>query len=176
MGLFSSKPKTEQEDEQVYSSQSNIIKEENKIYKDIDQLFHEHDKDNDLCLDKEEFTIAITEYSKRSKNDPELRERLEYFIEQMLIPKNKKFSKDEFRIIMSSVCFEDLTMNEVVDLFKTFDKRKDGKINENEIVHTFKNLGLNITTDIARELIKEASYGDEEHIDFEEFIRIILSR
>ncbi len=176
MGVFNSKKKPQEEDKQTYSSQSDIIKEENRIYKEIDQLFHEHDKDNDLTLDKDEFIAAISEFAKRSKNEPELRERLEYFIEQMLIPKKKKISKEEFRIIMSSVAFEDLTINEVVDLFKTFDKKKDGIITGEEIIHTFKNLGLNITKEVAGELIKEASNGDSEHIDFEEFIRAMLSR
>jgi Ca2+-binding EF-hand superfamily protein len=176
MGCFKSKKIKIEELNSVYDSQWDIIKEENKLYKEIDQLFHEHDKDNDLNLDGDEFTSAITEFLKRNKHDSDVKERVESFIEQMIISKRKKFTKDEFRIIMSSVAFEDFTINEMIDLFKTFDKKKDGKICPQELVHTFKNLGLNINKDIASELIREASYSNQEQIDFEEFARAILSR
>jgi Ca2+-binding EF-hand superfamily protein len=161
---------------QVFASQFDLIKEENTLYKEIDQLFHEHDRDNDLTLDKAEFLIALNDYIKRKQGDEALKERLENFVEQMEIPKRKKFSKDEFRIIMSSVVFEDFTINEMIDLFKTFDKKKDGKICSQEVIHLFKNLGMNISKDIANEMIKEASYGNTEFIDFEEFARAILAK
>ena len=176
MGCWKSKKPKVEEQKQVYASQWDIIKEENKLYKEIDQLFHEHDKDNDLNLDKEEFIAAITEYLKRNKGNLELTERLESFIGQMIIPKRKKFTKEEFRIIMSSVAFEDFTINEMIDLFKTFDKKKDGKICAQELIHIFKNLGLNINKEIAGELIREASYANQDQIDFEEFARAILSK
>ena len=175
MGCFKSK-KTKEENAQVYSIQWDIIKEENMMYKEIDQLFHEHDKDNDITLNTDEFTLALQDYLKRNKNDTFLKERLETFMDEMILPKNKKFSKEEFRIIMSSVVFEDFTINEMIDLFKTFDKKKDGKICSQELVHTFKNLGLNINKEIANELIKEASFANQDHIDFEEFARAILNR
>jgi Ca2+-binding EF-hand superfamily protein len=176
MGCLKSKGPAVEEQRQVYSSQMEIIKEENKMYKEIDQLFHEHDKDNDLNLNKEEFTMAINEYLKRNRNNFELCARLESFIQQMIIPKRKKFTKEEFRIVMSSVAFEDFTINEMIDLFKTFDKKKDGRICVQELIHVFKNLGLNINKDIAYELIKEASYANQDQIDFEEFARAILSK
>lgn len=178
MGCFKSKNNATNDEEikKVYASQSELIKEENKLYKEIDQLFHEHDKDNDIQLDKEEFTNAITEYMRRNINNLELKERLETFIEQMIIPKRKKFTKEEFRIVMSSVAFEDFTINELIDLFKTFDKKKDGKICAQELIHTFKNLGLNVSKEIAHELIREASYGNQDFIDFEEFARAVLSK
>ena len=40
----------------------------------------------------------------------------------------------------------------------------------------FKNLGLPINDEIANELIEEASFGNREEIDFEEFCRAILSK
>lgn len=176
MGCLKSKKPAPEEQKLVYSSQMEIIKEENKLYKEIDQLFHEHDKDNDLNLSKEEFITAINEYLKRNRSNFELCTRLESFIQQMIIPKRKKFTKEEFRIVMSSVAFEDFTINEMIDLFKTFDKKKDGRICVQELIHVFKNLGLNISKEIADELIKEASFANQEHIDFEEFARAILSK
>jgi len=180
MGCFKSKHKSPKEEEnkikQIFIGQSELLKEENKIYKEIDQLFHEHDKDNDLALDKEEFNLAIKELLKRNYNNFELRGRIELFIEQMVIPKRKKFTKEEFRIIMSSVAFEEFTLNEMIDLFKTFDKKKDGRICAQELMHIFKNLGLNINKEVANSLIKEASYSNYDHLDFEEFARAILTK
>lgn len=179
MGIFKSKSNAKEEEAEIkeaYASQSDLIKEENKLYKEIDQLFHEHDYDNDLSLDKEEFLTAVNNYMKRNQHNRELKEKLENFLSQMIVPKRKKFNKDEFRIVMSSVVFEDFTLNELIDLFKTFDKKKDGKICFQELMHTFKNLGLNIQKETAQELIKEASYGNPEFIDFEEFCRVILAK
>lgn len=177
MGSFKSKNKEEKEEDKIiFEEQSDLIKEENRLYKEIDQLFHQHDKDNDLTLDKEEFEGAYFEYMQKTANSDPLSSRMKMFYEQMEIPKKKKFNKEEFRIVMSSVVLEDFTMNEMIDLFKTFDKKKDGKICTQEIMHIFKNLGLDISQEAACKLISEASYGDNEEIDFEEFARAILAK
>lgn len=67
-------------------------------------------------------------------------------------------------------------LNELIHLFKSFDKKKDGKICANEIKHFFKNLGLVIDDDVANQLITEASLSKRSYLDFEEFIRAIIAK
>jgi calcium-binding protein CML len=177
MGCFKSKKNANPEEvKQVYEYQTQLIKEENTLYKEIDQLFHEFDKDNDLSLDKDEFFNSLTELMRRNKNNIMIRERIQSFIEQLELPKGKRFTKEEYRITLSSIVLEEFTVNELIDLFKTFDKKKDGRICPQELMHSFKKLGLNITKDIANELIEEASFGDSGKIDFEEFARALLAK
>jgi Ca2+-binding EF-hand superfamily protein len=177
MGCFKSKSLKEgEEPAKVFPEQAKMMLEENKLYKEIDQLFHEFERNNDRTLDREEFTDAIKEFHKRNLNNKELRERVEMFIDQMVIDKKKIFTKDEFRIIMSSIVFEEFTINELIDLFKTFDKKKDGVIDKQEIMYVFKNLGLEILDETAAEMIMEAKLNKSHTIDFEEFARAILAK
>jgi calcium-binding protein CML len=178
MGCFKSKKNANigEEVKQVYEYQTQLITDENKLYKEIDQLFHEFDKDNDLSLDKEEFLNSLNELKRRYKTNIPVHERIQSFTEQLDLVKGKRFTKEEYRITLSSVVLDDFTVNELIDLFKTFDKKKDGRICAQELIHTFKKLGLNITKDIANELIEEASFGDSGKIDFEEFARALLAK
>jgi len=177
MGCLKSKlAKEDEEPVKIFPEQAKMMMEENKLYRDIDQLFHEFERNNDFTLDREEFIEAITEFHKRNMNNKEVRDRLEMFIDQMVIDKRKVFTKDEFRIVMSSIVFDDFTINELIDLFKTFDKKKDGVIDKQEIIYIFKNLGLEILDETAVEMIMEARLSASSHLDFEEFARAVLAK
>ena len=177
MGCFKSKIQKEGEDKaKAFPEQVKMIMEENKLYREIDQLFHEYEKNNDQTLDSDEFTDAINEYFKRNQNNKDIKERLEIFINQMVLDKKRIITKQEFRIIMSSIVFEEFTINELIELFKTFDKKKDGLIDKQEIMYVFKNLGLEILDETAAEMILEARLSRSNAIDFEEFARAILAK
>ena len=177
--LFNSNNKdtTDKQTTKVFSELSDeILQEETKLYKEIDQLFHEFDTNNNLCLENFEFFKCLDILIERKKNEPIVRDRLVEFKNQVIVSKNKKIYKDEFRIILSSVLLEQFTVNELIEMFKTFDKKRDAKICASELVHIFKNLGVNITLEIAKNLIAEASYNGNNYIDFEEFVRVMLAK
>ena len=119
---------------------------------------------------------AINEFLERKKNNQILKEKIESINAQLDVESLNKVTLEEFRILFSSFIYEDIMLNELIHLFKTFDKKKDGKICAYEIKHIFKNLGLAIDDDVANQLVAEASLSKRNFIDFEEFIRAIISK
>ena len=152
-----------------------ILKIENELYKQIDQYYHEFDVNNNGFIDSIEFKKCLEKVMEKTQN-PEVKERILNFKEQMIISVSKTLNKEQFRIVMSSMLLENFTMNEMIEMFRIFDKKRDGKICADELVYIFKNLGLSIDNEIAKELINEASYNGKDYMDFEEFARMMLSK
>ena len=177
MGCFKSKEKKEKIGQKyIFDYQEEINIEENQRYKEIDQLFYEHNKSNDGFLNRDELLNDIAEYSKRKNNDKDLKLKIESIRSQLDVENLNKVSFEAFRILFSSIIYENIMLTELIHLFKSFDKKKDGMICSNEIKHLFKNLGLNIDDEIANQLVMEASLSRRNFIDFEEFIRVIIAK
>lgn len=152
-----------------------ILKKENEIYKEIDQIFHEFDHNNNMHLEAQELNNCLNELIKRKKDNKEIKQRIEDFQSQMILDNSKSFTKEQFRIILSSILLDNITLSEIIELFRIFDKKEDGVICMDEIIHNMKNLGLSIDGNTAKKLIEEASLTGNPHLDFEEFTRMLLS-
>lgn len=177
MGCLKSKEKKEKLGQKyIFDYQEEINIEENKLYKEIDQLFYEHNKTNNGYLNGEELNQAITEFLKRKNNDESMKHKIESVISQLDFENLNKVNLECFRILFSSIIYENILLNEILHLFKSFDKKKDGKICASELKHIFKNLGLMIDEDVANQLVVEASLSKRNFIDFEEFIRAIIAK
>jgi Ca2+-binding EF-hand superfamily protein len=177
MGCLKSKEKQEKLGQKyIFDYQEEINIEENQRYKEIDQLFYEYNKSNAGFLKANELTEAINDYLKRKNNDEVLKQKIESIISQLDVENLNKVTLEGFRILFSSIIYENIMLNELIHLFKTFDKKKDGKIDANEIKHIFKNLGLVIDDEVANQLVIEASLSKRNFIDFEEFIRAIIAK
>lgn len=178
-GCLKSNNSSEQDNKkkQMFSDvNEEILRVENEMYKEIDQYFHEFDTNNNMFLDANELMSCFDTVIKRKEEEPELKNKLIEFKNQVILTKNKLISKEQFRNIMSCILLENFTMNEMIEMFRIFDKKKDAKICENEIIHIFNNLGVSIDQEVAKELIKEASYNGNNYIDFEEFARVMMSK
>ena len=99
MGCFKSKGADEKQQVKLFDFQNELVKQENVLYKDIDQLFHEFDKNNDLELDCDEFQTALDTYLSRNKENLDLYTRVYAFRSQVIFNRNKKFRKEEFIIL-----------------------------------------------------------------------------
>lgn len=177
MGCLKSKEKQDKLGQKyIFDYQEEINIEENQKYKEIDQLFYEHNKSNSGYLTSAELNEAVNEFHKRKSNDPELKLKIESIIAQLDFENVNKVTLEGFRTLFSSILYENIMLNELIHLFKAFDKKKDGKICANEIKHIFKNLGLNIDDDVSAQLVAEASLSKRNFIDFEEFIRAIIAK
>ena len=73
--------------------------------------------------------------------------------------------------LSDEVCFENM-----IDVFKCFDKNLVGEVGSDEIRHVFGKLGMNLTIEEARELIQEGDTDGDEVMDFEEYIKIMLAK
>ena len=65
---------------------------------------------------------------------------------------------------------------EVLNAFKLFDKEGNGLININELKHIMLTVGNNITEEELNDLLKEADTDNDGYINYEEFIRSLLSK
>lgn len=166
----------EKREKTFFGFENNLIQNETKLYFEVDELFSKHDTDNDGVINKEEFVLSLKEALLRNKKNSEVKERIEAFMEQMIIPEDKSFTVQSYRSIMSPILVEEFTMNEMIDLFKTFDKKKIGLISARDLTDVFQSLGSELALDTAQAMIKEASVNNVDCIDFEEFCRVILSK
>ncbi len=178
MGCIKSKKDNEIEQKKELFDEINeeVSRFENAQYNEIDKLFHEFDVNNNNYMDGKEFTQCLDKLIKRYESNPDMKQRIIDFKDQLIPNENVILTKEKFRVLLGSVLIDNFTMNELIELFSLFDKRKDAKICSHELIHVFKNLGVNIDIEIANELVKEASYNGNEYIDFEEFARVMLSK
>ena len=171
MGAKQDKPKEILEEDEMESKAKKFHEEQKKKYGQIDPFFHEFDYNKDGTLDDPEFRDAIKSYIKvypeKEKNMLELLDNLDTANEITL---------EEFRKIMIMYVSDDLSLECLVDVFKCMDKNMMGQIGAQEIKHVFSKLGLNITSEEAKELMVEADTDGDETLDFEEFLKIMISK
>ena len=65
---------------------------------------------------------------------------------------------------------------ELQEAFKVFDRDQNGYISSHELRHTMTNLGENLTPEEVEEMIKEADLDNDQQIDYDEFMKIIMSK
>ena len=84
--------------------------------------------------------------------------------------------KEEFREMMSLYTGAGDIEENIIDVFKLFDKNLDGKIGCEEICHVFGKIGLNLNAEQGQKLVTEADKDGDNCLDFDEFIKIIISK
>jgi len=171
MGAQESVPVEEDEHAADSSLAKEIILKDNAKYGEFDQLFAKFDTNTDNYLDEHELISAINHYSHVR---PEFKVELGELLDEM--ETGKAVSKEDFREMMSIYTGSADFDENVIDVFKSFDKNLDGKIGPEEVCHVFGKIGLNLNTEQGLKLIKEADKDLDKMIDFEEFIKIIISK
>lgn len=68
------------------------------------------------------------------------------------------------------------TEEELVEAFKVFDRDGNGLISAAELRHVMTNLGEKLTDDEVDEMIREADIDGDGHINYEEFVRMMMAR
>lgn len=150
------------------SSDVDYVAKENS---EFDQLFTKYDLNSDGFLNANEVTEAIKHHSNVK---PELKNDLLELLNEMEM--NKPINRDDFREMMNIYTGKTTNNENIIDVFKTFDKNLSGSITEKEICHVFGKIGLNLNEEQGKTLIKEADKDGDGYLDFEEFLRIIISK
>lgn len=68
------------------------------------------------------------------------------------------------------------TEEELVEAFKVFDRDGNGLISAAELRHVMTNLGEKLTDDEVDEMIREADIDGDGHINYEEFVRMMMAK
>lgn len=144
-----------------------------KKYGEIDPFFNDYDYNKDGTLSESEFRDAILAYI---NIHPEKEKNLQELLNNLDIGMNYQITLDDFRKIMTIYLSDEMQLENMIDVFKCFDKNLEGQIGTNEIKHVFSKLGLNLTIEEARELVLESDTDGDEVMDFEEFLKIMIAK
>ena len=77
---------------------------------------------------------------------------------------------------MSRVCSETELQEEILEAFKVFDKDGNGFISAAELRHIMTNLGEKLTDEEVDEMIREADIDGDGQINYEEFVKMMMSK
>ena len=82
----------------------------------------------------------------------------------------------EFLSLMARKMKDTDTEEELIEAFKVFDRDGNGLISAAELRHVMTNLGEKLTDDEVDEMIKEADIDGDGHINYEEFVRMMMAK
>lgn len=72
--------------------------------------------------------------------------------------------------------FSQNTQEEILEAFKVFDKDGNGFISAAELRHIMTNLGEKLTDEEVDEMIREADIDGDGQINYEEFVKMMMSK
>lgn len=68
------------------------------------------------------------------------------------------------------------TEEELIEAFQVFDREGNGLITAQELRHVMTNLGEKLSAEEADEMIREADVDGDGQINYEEFVKMMLSK
>ena len=173
MGVKISLSLVKPEEEDLEAKAKEFAEAQKKKYGEIDPFFHEFDFNKDGSLDEREFKEAVRSYM---RVHPEKEKDLNELLNNLEVGVNNPIVLEDFRKIMMIYLCEEMSLENMIDVFKCLDKNLEGQIGANEVKHVFSKLGLNLSIEEARELIGEADTDGDEVMDFEEFLKIMIAK
>lgn len=82
----------------------------------------------------------------------------------------------EFLIMMARKMKDTDSEEEILEAFKVFDKDGNGFISAAELRHIMTNLGEKLTDEEVDEMIREADIDGDGQINYEEFVKMMMSK
>ena len=82
----------------------------------------------------------------------------------------------EFFSLMARKMKDTDTEEEFIEAFKVFDRHENGLIYATELHHVVNNLGEKLTDEEVDEMIREADIDVDGHINYEEFVRMMMAK
>ena len=169
MGGEGSKEKSN--DEVIILPTVEVVEDDSARYGEHEQTFNKFDLDRKGYLNEIEFNESIEHFIKAH---PEKVNDLTELKKQIQIDEDNPIRKDEFRKLMYAFIVGQDPIEELIDVFKIFDKDNSKEITDIEILHVFDKLGLNLSRDDIKTLMSEADFDINNSIEFEEFIKIMI--
>ena len=166
-------PHLKKEEETEEQRLKRIKMQELEKFGEIDEVFTRYDEEGKGSLGKKEFEKAVLNYIEIHKDK-------EYMLKEQMnsidFSGGATVTLHEFRLLISSCTSEDIEISDIIEVFKLFDKNLSGQVGADEIIHVMAKLGLNLSVSEVEDLIKEADNDDDCILDFEEFVKIMLSK
>ena len=145
------------------------LSEEQKIeFKDVFSLF---DKDGDGTVSTKELGVVMRALG-QNPTDAEIAE----MIKDVDVDGNGEVDFDEFCGLMIKKMNENEPEEELVEVFKIFDKNNDEKIDAEDLKIIFQELGEEVTDDDCRIMIDEHDIDGDQELDFDEFVNLMMAK
>ena len=145
-----------------------VPQDRRKEYKDAFEMF---DKNKDGVITTKELANIM-----RSLNQDPTEEELNEMIEEVDLDKNGEVDFEEFVTLMNRRSRETNIEEDVLNAFKVFDKEGNGLISVTELRHIMTTLGEQLTEEEIDDMLKEADNDGDGYINYEEFIKNMLTR
>ena len=146
----------------------NISKNKTKEYKKIFEMF---DSNKDGFVNSEELSNIFKVLDINVSN-----EEIKEIIEENELEGNEQINFENFISIVNKREKDFDNEETIIKAFKVFDKEGNGLININELKSIFLNVGNNLSEAEINELLMEADSDMDGFINYEEFIRSLLSK
>jgi calmodulin len=101
---------------------------------------------------------------------------LEEMIKQVDLDGNGTIDFKEFLGLMVRKMKDTDTEEELLEAFKVFDRDGNGFITSHELRHVMTNLGQSLTPEEIEEMVKEADVDGDGQINFDEFVKMMMSK
>jgi calmodulin len=133
--------------------------------------FELFDKDRDGKITAKELGTVMRNLG-QNPTEMELKE----MIDEVDLDGNGTIDFKEFLGLMVRKMKDCDTEEELLEAFKVFDRDGNGFITSNELRHVMSNLGESMTPEEVDEMIKEADLDGDGQINYEEFVRMMMSK
>ncbi|KAK7397304.1 hypothetical protein VNO78_18472 [Psophocarpus tetragonolobus] len=128
------------------------------------------DKDGDGCITVEELSTAI-----RSLDENPTVEELQIMMNEVDTDGSGTIEFGEFLNLMARKMKESEAEEELKEAFRVFDKDHDGYISASELRSVMRTIGEKVTDEEVEQMVKEADLDGDGLVDYEEFVRMMLS-
>ena len=146
----------------------NLSEEKITEFKAAFELF---DKDRDGTITTKELGILM-----RNLGQNPSEEELKQMIREVDLDGNGTIDFKEFLCLMVKKMKGTDTEEELLEAFKVFDRDGNGYITSHELRYIMTNLGEGLTPEEVEEMVKDADLDTDGQIDYDEFVKMMLSK
>jgi len=134
------------------------------------EAFSLFDKDGDGTITTKELGTVM-----RSLGQNPTEAELQDMINEVDVDQNGTIDFPEFLAMMAKKMKDTDSEEEIKEAFKVFDKDGNGFISAAELRHVMTNLGEKLTDEEVDEMIREADIDGDGQINYEEFVKMMMS-
>ena len=145
-----------------------LTEEQKQEFKDVFSLF---DKDGDGTVSTKELGVVMRALG-QNPTDAEIAE----MIKEVDVDGNGEVDFDEFCGLMIKKMNENEPEEELVEVFKIFDKNNDEKIDAEDLKIIFQELGEEVSDEDCRIMIDEHDIDGDSYLNFDEFVNLMMAK
>ena len=138
---------------------------------ELREAFEIFDRDKDGYITAKELIQVM-----KSLNQDPSEQEINEMIKQVDLDNNGRIDFNEFAELMTKRSKETDIEEEVINAFRVLDKQGQGTISTVELRHLMVTLGDKLTEEEVEEMLREADFDGNGIINYEEFVRMMMTK